>query len=283
MKYSDLIKKRKSVRTYKKDNISQEDLTKLKDYLSKPENITGPFGGKINVSLILLSKEKAAENEKLGTYGIIRNPQAYLTGVTHNSTESLVEYAYVLEKFVLFCTQIGLSTCWLGGTFTRSSFENKMKIKAGEIVPAILSIGYTKEKRSFLDSTMRVMSKADKRKPYNEIFFDYKLSNPLTLENSDDYKLPFEMIRIAPSASNKQPWRIVLSKDKTSVHFFLLHTNNSMIIAGYDIQKLDIGIAMCHFDMICKELSISGTWKNEQPILKLPNEFYEYISSWDRN
>jgi len=60
------------------------------------------------------------------------------------------------------------------------------------------------------------------------------------------------MVRIAPSASNKQPWRIV--KIEGAWHFFLERTKGYgdgiifKLLKLADIQRLDMGIAMCHFE-----------------------------------
>ena len=34
-------------------------------------------------------------------------------------------------------------------------------------------------------------------------------AEPLTEEEAGDYQFPLEMLRLAPSAVNKQPWRVV--------------------------------------------------------------------------
>jgi hypothetical protein len=46
------------------------------------------------------------------------------------------------------------------------------------------------------------------------------------------------------------------------------------------MQILDMGIAMCQFDLACKELNIEGQWVLEDPKLNLPTEQTEYIISW---
>ena len=61
------------------------------------------------------------------------------------------------------------------------------------------------------------------------------------------------MVRLAPSAVNRQPWRILV--DQNCVHFYLKRTkgfNGGKI----DMQKIDMGIALCHFDLMCEELGI---------------------------
>lgn len=53
-------------------------------------------------------------------------------------------------------------------------------------------------------------------------------------------KTPLEMMRKAPSATNKQPWRAVV--EDGCVHFFEQKTCG-YAKDGVDIQKADLGIA----------------------------------------
>ena len=61
-----------------------------------------------------------------------------------------------------------------------------------------------------------------------------------------------ECIRLAPSAVNKQPWRVVTSKN--AAHFYVKH-DKGFTTSDYDLQKIDIGIAMYNFE---KELIEEG-------------------------
>ena len=85
------------------------------------------------------------------------------------------------------------------------------------------------------------------------------------------------MVRLGPSASNKQPWRII--KDKNAYHFFLCRTRGYGV-TGYDMQKNDIGIAKCHFELSANELGLKGTWQEIKNI-STPND-WEYICSWSK-
>ena len=59
------------------------------------------------------------------------------------------------------------------------------------------------------------------------------------------------LFRSGPSASNKQPWRIILDWNKA--HFYLKKTENYAQSIPFDIQALDMGIALCHFEEGLKE------------------------------
>lgn len=44
------------------------------------------------------------------------------------------------------------------------------------------------------------------------------------------------------------------------------------------IQNLDMGIAMCHFELAAVELGLKGVWKMEKPVLAAGD--LVYIVSW---
>ena len=100
---------------------------------------------------------------------------------------------------------------------------------------------------------------ATKRKPWEDIFFNNGWDTPLDKQTAGDYEIPLEMLRLAPSATNKQPWRIV--KDKENYHFFLQRAAGyDKMTSAADLQRIDMGIAMCHFEMTAKEQNLSGGW-----------------------
>ena len=82
---------------------------------------------------------------------------------------------------------------------------------------------------------------------------------------------------MAPSALNKQPWRIVKHGD--DFHFFISNDKEEAK-EGYDINKIDLGIAMCHFDLTCKELGINGGFKVIDPKIEEVPKHYKYIITW---
>jgi hypothetical protein len=124
------------------------------------------------------------------------------------------------------------------------------------------------------EKTMRRSIGADKRKPWSELFFKGNMQ-PLDENEAGRFKIPLEMVRLGPSASNRQPWRII--KEENALHFFLCR-NKGYGIIGYDLQKNDIGIAKCHFDLTAKELGIKGSWLKDKDI-NVPDD-WEYIVSW---
>ena len=172
---------------------------------------------------------------------------------------------------------MGLQTCWLGGTFNKGNFEQNTSLVDNEFIPIVSPVGIKKEKPRVFESVMRTVIGANKRKPWSELFFETDSLVPLSEESSGQYAVPLEMVRLGPSASNKQPWRII--KDENAYHFFLCRTKGYGAV-GYDMQKNDIGIAKCHFELSANELGLKGTWVKIKNIIT-PND-WEYCCSWSK-
>lgn len=272
MDIKQVISKRRSIRTYKDDPISQELKEKLKKYIA---NVSSPFEPKTR--FVMLDTDDMSYQTKLGTYGVISGAKTFICGITENAERFEENLGYAFEKIILYATSLDLGTCWLGGTFNRSNFAKAIGLKENELLPIVTPVGYAKEKRNFLDSVFVKSAGSDNRKDWSELFFDGEFGKPLTRETDDKFADAFDMVRIAPSASNKQPWRIV--KRENMFHFFLCRTPGYKGILGFDIQRLDIGIAMCHFELVVQELGLKGLWVDQDPGIT-SGKNTEYIISY---
>jgi Putative TM nitroreductase len=272
--------KRQSIRTYETQKITGSHLKEIYDYINDDHHLIGPFGKKGRIVMVQVTNNVTDKGIKLGTYGFIKNPSAYLVGITENNQDSLLDFAYTFQKLVLFLTELGIGTCWMGGTFSRNSFEKEIQIGESEFIPCITPIGYPNQKQRIFDKAVRLVVKADNKKPWDKLFYDTNFERALIKENAGLFEIPIEMVRLGPSASNKQPWRFVLSEDRKDCHFYIEHTPNYSAKLGYDMQLLDMGIAMCQFELACQELNISGHWGVEEPNINLLSGNTEYIVSW---
>jgi nitroreductase len=197
------------------------------------------------------------------------------------------DYGYLLEKIILYATDLGLGTCWLGGTFTKSSFAGKINARPNELVPAVSPVGYIAEKPRRIETWLKSRRGTKRRRSWEEIFFDSEFGNPLPKEDLDGYATVLEMVRLGPSASNRQPWRI-LKKDNMW-HFYLQRTpgyrDNRLTrwTTVADLQRIDMGIAMCHFELTALESGLSGCWSVGEPDMNKLDIHTEYTVTWVPN
>lgn len=281
---TELIKKRFSCRTYAAAKVTEAQQASLNAFLS--ENRTGPFGTSTRFKLITDSEKASQDLKALGTYGVIKNPAGFIAGTVKSGPNNLEDFGYAMEKNILFATGMGLGTCWLGGTFTKSAFAEKINAEADESIPAVASLGHIADKKSLLEKTMRWGAGADSRKPWQTLFFNNTWDQPLSREDAGRWRAPLDMVRIGPSASNRQPWRIVRQADSALFHFYLqrskgYQTRNRMLFGMADLQRVDMGIAMCHFEMTAVELGLGGRWRFNAPdIGRIPDQT-RYVASWE--
>jgi nitroreductase len=271
-----IIGNRHSKRDYRNELLSKELIEGIQSVLT--ENKTGPFGNNVEFKLIEKSRAKLDHKVKLGTYGFISGSRYFIAGGVNLSKSYILEdYGFILEKIILHLTDMGLGTCWLGGTFNRSDYSSILGNDQQLVVPAITPVGYPQQSKSMRENIIRWGAKSDSRKPWNELFFDHHFGKPLSEILAGDYQTPLEMLRMAPSASNKQPWRVV--KHGNTFHFYLLETPGyNKISKSINLQRIDMGIAMSHFEITCVEYNLKGGWQVKQP--DIANKQAQYMVSW---
>ena len=243
MKIIEAIKIRKSVRSYNGEKLSEDVTQKLN---AKIASIEIKFGAKVRFEVFNIDDTSGI---KLGTYGVISGAKTYIAAVYEPSKYAQLALGYAFEQIVLYCAQIGLGTCWLGGTYNKSAFSKAVDLKGNELLPIVSPVGIAAIKQSFMSKVFSKMSGQYTRKAFESMFFIGDFNTPLTESSENKFTLPLQMVRIAPSASNKQPWTVLI--DNSKVHFY----SNG----GYaTFAQNDIGIALCHFDLTCKELGMNG-------------------------
>jgi hypothetical protein len=282
------IRNRFSCRTYLDRPLAAEAREQLLDFMGTLT--VGPLGSAARFQLTAATETDSDSLRGLGTYGFIKGASAFLIGAAPPAPKSLEDFGYLMERIVLLATALDLGTCWLGGTFTRSSFAQKIQATTDEIIPAVSPVGYIADPARARNSELRRRIGAEQRLPWEQIFFQGTAGQPLTREQAGDYAIPLDMLRLAPSASNKQPWRVV--KDGCIWRFYLQRTRgyNSGIAHRFlklpDLQRVDMGIAMCHFALTAAEMGLGGQWVVSQPPVSgglpvdEPYKGMEYTVSW---
>ena len=186
-------------------------------------------------------------------------------------------YGYAFEELVLYAWSLGIGTVLLGDTLNRDAFQQAMDLQPGELMPCASPLGYPAKKLSLRESLMRKGVKADTRLDFSELFFDGDPSRPLAPEAAGDLAGPLEAVRLAPSAVNKQPWRAVAAGGQ--VHFYVKHGKGFINASTGDLQKIDLGIGLCHFALAAREAGLSLRFSPADPGLRLPGDM-EYIASY---
>jgi hypothetical protein len=278
---TEVIKQRFSCRAYQDKPITEEHQRLMREFMGSHH--IGPLGTQSRFILIAATESDRKSLKGLGTYGFIKNAAGFIVGAMDTGEKDLEDYGYLLEHAILYATDIGLGTCWLGGSFTKSSFAEKVHAGAAETVPAVTAIGYIGD-GTIVSGLIRKRAGAVQRLSGEQLFFDRKFGQAISAAEAGVYAVPLEMVRWAPSASNRQPWRIV--RCGNAWHFFLQrikgYGKGSMLYTMLrlaDLQRVDMGIAMCHFELAANELGMKGVWTFDDPGIVIPRGA-EYTVSW---
>lgn len=266
----EVIKRRISNRTYEERSLTEEDKKKLLEFNS---TLTNPFGVEVKVQYI--SKEKGADDIQLGTYGTIKGAKDFLAITVKDQPYAMEAIGYQFENLVLYATDRGIGTVWLAGTFKRKDFINAIEIGEDDLFPCICPLGYPAQKQSFLEKITKASLGSKKRKDWDKLFFLDDFTKVLTKADAGIYEDALEMLRLAPSATNSQPWAVV--KEGNKFHFFCNYKNT----LNDDVKKIkhiDIGIALSHFHQTAMSKGLNGNLQVEDIGFSIPDNMHYVLS-----
>ena len=261
----ELIRARKSVRSFDGAPLRDADREKLAAYLAQIET---PFDLPMDFR-ILDAKEHGLSSP------VVTGTELYAAGKLRRGPMAEIAFGFAFEKFVLYALSLGVGTVWIAGTMDRPAFERAMELADDEFMPAVTPLGYPSTKRALRDAAMRRVIRADSRLPFETLFFDGGFDRPMAADAAGDWGGALEAVRWAPSAVNKQPWRIV--RDGETFHFYLKRSLPAD--AKGDVQKLDVGIALAHFVLVTEEQGVRGGVVTADPGIAHAEDL-SYLLSW---
>ncbi len=183
-----------------------------------------------------------------GAYGKVTGaPHVLIVIVSRSSQAAQAHAGYVGEAAILEATALGLDTCWVGGFYDPKKADRLADLGSDERIVAISPVGFARRDFTATERTMRSMAGSHKRKRLDEI-----------AKNSSEWpewaRAAAECALIAPSAMNRQPWR-------------LRFEDRSLVIARDNVfetprvtKALDCGIAMLHAELGAFGAGVSGRW-----------------------
>lgn len=242
---------RRSVRTFHDQKLSEEMIRELKEFSA---SLTNPFGNEIRFVFLEDSSLSSA-------VPVINEAPLFVCCVAKKGADSEEAAGFEFEKFCLKAVSMGLGTVIIGGTMKREEFESRCSMSSDEYMPVMTPVGFP-AKPSVRERMMRRGVRADSRKEKIELFFDQDLLHPLTMESAD-LSEALEAVRKGPSAVNKQPWRIIYRD--TVCWFYKTVSRRYTSEETGDMQKVDLGIALCHFVTVLDENAILYDYIFEDP------------------
>jgi len=206
------IFQRKSIRKYNMESLSHDTLLKIQEFASHVK----PLDENIKYELSYLTTDDVKNLLP------IKAPH-YICLYSEKKDGYLMNTGFLLQQIDLFISANGLGSCWLG--MAKPSKDVKA-VKNGLEFVIILAFGGTK------DQLHRIDKLEFKRKSITEISLINDIGEVL------------EPVRLAPSASNTQPWFFSGDKNEITVSREKLSFIKAPIYKR--MNQIDIGIALCH-------------------------------------
>jgi len=276
------IDRRVSVRSYDGSPLSAGERAAVE--ASFVEAVPGPFGRSPRFALVAREGEGPMDGKKIGTYGVVSGAPAFVVGVVEKGELACVDYGYALEGIVLRATELGLGTCWIGGAFDRGGIARELAAGKGEFAPAMTPIGRAANEQSIRDQLIRRSAGSDGRKPAAELFFAAAPDGAWEpLGDSGRWASILEAVRLGPSASNKQPWRLVLDRRGASERLHLVLQEDRLynnMLGATKLQELDMGIAMRHVEVAARAAGMAGAWRRLSMAPVGLGGSRRYIATW---
>ena len=231
----DAIKTRKSVRTYDGRPLSPEHIAHLEKAIADASEFSAE-------SFITVTYTADGTFSRVpSTYGFIKGVRTFILIAikSANKAEGCLAAGYACEAAVIRATELGIGTCWLAGTWSKKDFSKVSEIPPGYELSAVITAGYPLERPRLFEKMIRKAIGCNNRRPFNELFFEETWGKPVTAHSP--LEAPLEAVRLAPSSTNSQPWRVVIADDKA--HFYYKPTTYVMF---------DMGIALFHFCRVAR-------------------------------
>lgn len=211
------IRSRHSVRKYTNKKIEGNVEKALREVIAECN-----ADGRLNIQLCL--NEPKAFGGSMANYGKFENVTNYIALIGEKDSSLSERCGYFGEKIVLSAQQLGLNTCWVALTFSKS--KGTFTIGKNEKLICVISIGYdTTNGSPRKTKTIEQLSQTDRAMP-------------------QWFKKGMEAVQLAPTAMNQQKFIFKLNGDTVTAH---------PLIGVY--TKLDLGIVKYHFE-ICSGKSL---------------------------
>ncbi|MDR1632044.1 MAG: hypothetical protein LBR97_04075 [Dysgonamonadaceae bacterium] len=262
MNFITAIKNRKTVCIYSGELLNDEHVAIIEEFIRK---IQVPFCDKVRIQLVRSNRDN--ETTRLGSYGRVKGVYEFLAVIYEMAPLAEEASAYVLQKIILFCTNLGIGTCWLIDKFHHEAFTKQITLRHNEVLKMVTPIGYPSQKRRKFTPVMHYADSDDNYRPFEELFFYKDFNHPLFEDQAGIYSEPLEMVRWGLFGINRQSCRIIF--DNNNLHFYKL---------PFEFAAIDTGIALCHFELSCIELKIKGIYAVVKH--QLQEDILEYVISW---
>ncbi|MGF7145542.1 hypothetical protein HNQ56_003985 [Anaerotaenia torta] len=225
------IESRVSRRKFEKEPITDREKENIMTLIHQLNEASG-------LTMTFLEDGSSAFGKLRKSYGLFTNVRSLILMKGKKEDKDLKEkIGYYGEDFVLAVTDLGLGSCWVGGTFDKEG----LTVDSGEELACVVVVG----KVAAPSLTEKVVRSATHRKGKSmgeRIVSDHPL--PQWVQNG------MEAVLLAPSAKNTQ--KVMFQYEN--------NTLSARIANDYSMDLIDLGIAKKHFE-IGAEAEVKGKFE----------------------
>jgi len=269
MNYKDTIAKIKSVRDYKKEEVSPQKINELKEYFNSVNRLIDD----IEIEVLLKNKNEVYEQLKnvAGYNEFMIEAPHYMVLLSEEKEHYIENTGYAAQDIMLKAWSLGIGSCWI--TISDGEvIKNKLNINSDKKLTALISLGFDDNKNKVVYETEYeynptktevkiIEDNVSDRLGIRDIVFMKKWG-----ENADPDELVnlgllegFVSANRAPSTRNRQPWRFIVDNGT-----IVLALRQDSYANEYE-EKIDTAVIMLYFKAIIDSTLFELTWNFGKP------------------
>ena len=225
MYIANMIPRRRSVRAYCAERIDNATLADLLRFMA--ELVPLVPGAKVEGRIIPTDHGNFLQKWKTPHFIAI---------FSDGTDDGLLNAGFMFQQLDLYAQSLGLGTCWVG----LGSLTDAEPVPEGMKLAVMMAIGHP-------DDVPERTSADFRRKPMSDM-----------TDQPDDR---LEALRLAPSATNSQPWFVTHEGD--TLHLYREELGLIKQRTHGRMNKIDMGIGLCHLYVTNPETF--RFWREENP------------------
>jgi nitroreductase len=147
MEFMEAVRKRRSIRKYKKDSISDEDI----NYVLEAARLAPSWGNRQCWRYIVVKDEELRKRITMRDWAeeapiiIVGCADPTKAGNKDGKPYYMLDMGISMEHLMLAATERGLGTCWIGGQLDEKPVKEALNIPENIRVVALTPLGYRDE------------------------------------------------------------------------------------------------------------------------------------------
>ncbi len=174
MNFENIIKVRRSIRSYSNKEVEDEKI----NFVLESARLAPSWGNGQCWQFIVIKDKKIIKDLsrtsiinqwlKKAPIVIVACGDPKQSGLRNNINYFIVDVSIALEHIILAATDKGLGTCWIGG-FNEKKVKIILGIPEHIRVIALTPLGYPAEKELFFENVAKIITQSKKRKNLDQI------------------------------------------------------------------------------------------------------------------